>query len=169
MNEKDPDYGISCRKAVYNFQEILEEFMEKNWFLHNKSKQHSILTTTIQELKNKFEYLKKIGVFHIMIRIFYEKIYDGIYKEDLVKRILNTFAQEDKVPLSFVSNIKARRMVYDSLEDKMNVKKPILSQFLVMDETKYFKYLFENYREKLLESIKDIYERIQHDFFREKF
>ena len=57
-----------------------------------------------------------------MIKIFYQKIKKGLYKENLIDQVLKAFASKNKIPLSFYANVSARRTVYDKLPLTMDVK-----------------------------------------------
>ena len=143
--------------------------MEEEWFLKNKSKQHSLIHITIAQLRKEISYLKEIGVFHFMIKIFEDKVNRGIYTEKDVSGILDAYVKAGLIPESFQANIDARRKVRSflcGLALPADIKIPVIKDFLIMDETGYFKFLVTNFKNFLLNKIKDQYDGIMKGFFR---
>lgn len=102
------------------------------------------------------DYFKRIGVFHLLIKFFYGKIAKGIYRQDRIDRVLESFRMAGLIPESFQKNILVRREVYKKihLKKRPDVGLPPLEDFLIYEETKYFDYIFLNYREMLLQEVK---------------
>lgn len=54
-------------------------------------------------------YLKRIGVFHLLIKFFYKKIGEEIYRQQDVDSTLQNFRKAKLIPESFEQNILIRR------------------------------------------------------------
>jgi hypothetical protein len=51
----------------------------------------------------------------------------------------------------------------------LGLELPLLEDFIIKSEEKYFDFLFRNIRDRILKEVKDIYDNIEVGFFRERF
>lgn len=92
--------------------------------------------------------------------------------------MLEEFIKAKIIPKSFKRNVDARVLVYRNLLERKNsgdgkrllgLELPLLEDFIIKSEEKYFDFLFRNIRDRILKEVKDIYDNIEPSFFQERF
>lgn len=131
-------------------------------------------------MHEEFKELKRKGAFKILIKILYHRIAElGPEAEAAInKNLEEQLIKHGVIPESFKRNVDARVLVYRQLLERkhamdgkrlLGLELPLLEDFIIKSEEKYFDFLFRNIRERILKEVKDIYDNIEVGFFRERF
>lgn len=138
-----------------------------------------MITKSTKQVHQEFKELKRKGAFKILIKILYRKIAEeGGDAQEKINDMLEEFIKAKIIPKSFKRNVDARVLVYRNLLERKNsgdgkrllgLELPLLEDFIIKSEEKYFDFLFRNIRDRILKEVKDIYDNIEPSFFQERF